>query len=87
MTDKSEKLATIFLFEGNSVLHYMWHEERKQNLIILDQKTNFKTAWRKVAHQVEMLNKLAELLLGLIWSKGVRDTYVNSSIYWQVQIG
>lgn len=33
MTDKSEKLAAIFLFDGNSILHYFHMTKAEKNFL------------------------------------------------------
>lgn len=63
----------------------MWYEE---NLIILGQIINFKTALKeKRAHKATCDAKPAELPLGWLWWMGVKDTYVNTCIYWWAEIG
>lgn len=61
MRDRSEKLATISLYITNTekkknpyiltyIKYVVW---RKENLIILDQMINFKTAWKKKKEHIK----------------------------------
>lgn len=39
MTDKSEKLAAIFLFDGNSILHYFHMTKAEKKIFNVHKKT------------------------------------------------